>query len=143
MSDTTSRIVPMLAYEDGVAAIQWLCRVFGFTEKEKWLDDKGTLSHGEISLGSEIIILASPSPAYQSPKHHRQVCKPAEEWYKVPYIINGVLVYVDDVRSHYENAKNNGATILSDLEEGGPGLRYRVEDLEGQRWMFIQYKRDS
>ena len=30
--------------------------------------------------------------------------------------------------------------LFSDLEEGGPGLRYRAEDLEGQRWMFIQKK---
>jgi hypothetical protein len=31
-----------------------------------------------------------------------------------------------------------GAVILSGLEAGGPGLRYRVEDFEGQRWMFMQ-----
>ena len=24
------------------------------------------------------------------------------------------------------------------LETGGPGLRYRAEDLEGHRWMFLQ-----
>ena len=128
----------MLSYEDGVAAIEWLCKVFGFTEKEKWLDDSGRLTHGEIAMGDSIIMLASPTPDYQSPKHHRQVCKEAAKWYTVPYVINGVLVYVDDVRLHFENAKNNGAVILSELEEGGPGLRYRAEDFEGQRWMFMQ-----
>ena len=138
MSNTASRIIPMLAYEDGVTAIEWLCRVFGFTEKTKWLDDKGKLSHGEIALGDDIIMLASPTPDYQSPKHHRLVCMEAAKWYRVPYVINGVLVYVDDVRSHFETAKGNGAVILADLEDGGPGLRYRAEDLEGQRWMFIQ-----
>ena len=30
-------IIPMLTYENGVAAIEWLCRVFGFEEKMKWL----------------------------------------------------------------------------------------------------------
>jgi PhnB protein len=138
MPDITQQIIPMLAYEDGVAAIEWLCNAFGFIEKERWLDDSGRLTHGEIAMGDNIIMLAAPTPDYQSPKHHRQICKEAAQWYLVPYIINGVLVYVDDVRQHFENAKNNGAIILSELEEGGPGLRYRAEDIEGQRWMFMQ-----
>jgi uncharacterized glyoxalase superfamily protein PhnB len=25
-------IIPMIAYEDGVKAIEWLCMAFGFTE---------------------------------------------------------------------------------------------------------------
>lgn len=48
------------------------------------------------------------------------------------------MVYTDDVKKHFQKAKENGAIILSELEEGGPGLRYRAEDLEGHRWMFIQ-----
>jgi hypothetical protein len=32
-----SDIVPMLTYENELAAMDWLCRVFGFTEKTKWL----------------------------------------------------------------------------------------------------------
>ena len=28
--------------------------------------------------------------------------------------------------------------ILSDIEDGPPGRRYRAEDPEGQRWFFIQ-----
>ena len=131
-------IIPMLAYEDGVAAIDWLCKTFGFTQNACWLDDAGKLSHGEIALGESIIMLASPSPDYQSPKHHREQCDAAAKWYCVPYIINGVLVYVPDVTAHFHHAKENGAVILTPLEAGGPGLRYRAEDLEGQRWMFMQ-----
>jgi len=138
MSDSSTQIIPMLAYEDGVAAMDWLCKVFGFSEKNKMLDDKGRLAHGELTLGNGIIMLASPTVDYQSPKHHRQVCEAAAKWYQIPYIINGILVYVDDVEKHYQKAKEYGATILSDIETGGPGSRYRVEDLEGQRWMFMQ-----
>jgi len=47
-------------------------------------------------------------------------------------------VYVEDVAEHFERAQNAGATILSPLEEGGEGKRYRAEDLEGHRWMFMQ-----
>jgi uncharacterized glyoxalase superfamily protein PhnB len=83
-------------------------------------------------------MLAEPTPNYQSPKHHRQICKAAAKWSEVPYIINGVLVYVEDIESHFKTARSAGATILSQIETGGPGTRYRAEALEGQRWMFMQ-----
>ena len=52
-------------------------------------------------------------------------------------MIDGVLVYVADIEAHFERATREGATILSGLEDGFPGRRYRAEDLEGHRWMFI------
>src|SRR5882672_7855661 len=109
-------IIPMLAYEDGVTAIEWLCKAFGFVEKLRWLDDAGKLSHGEIALDGQVIMLASPTPDYQSPKRHRQECAAAARWYQVPYIINGVLVYVKDVEQHFKLAMDSGATILTGLE---------------------------
>jgi uncharacterized glyoxalase superfamily protein PhnB len=138
MKNTYPAIIPMLSYEDGVAAIEWLCKAFGFSERTRLIGDDGKLSHGEIFLGEGVIFLACPTPDYQSPKHHRTICEEARKWYQVPYIINGVLVYVDDVEAHYIHAKQSGATILTDLEGDFPGLRYRAEDLEGQRWMFMQ-----
>ena len=137
MSQSPQIIIPMLSYEDGVAAIEWLCRVFQFTERTRWLDDAGRLSHGEIAMGESLIMLASPTPDYQSPRHHREVCQQAAKWNEVPYVIDGVLVMVDDVAAHFQHAKANGATLLSPLETGGPGTRYRAEDLEGHRWMFM------
>jgi len=138
MKPTTPDIIPMLSYEDGIAAIEWLCRVFGFTERIRMLDDEGRLSHAEICLGNGTVMLASPSPDYQSPKHHRQVCAATAKFYSVPFIIDGILAQVEDVQLHFQHAKDHGATILSPLESGGPGLRYRAEDLEGHRWMFLQ-----
>ena len=58
-------------------------------------------------------------------------------------MIDGVHVYVDDVDAHFERAKGSGATILSEPEDTPYGDRnYRVEDLEGHRWMFAQHVRD-
>jgi len=102
------------------------------------LDAKGVLVHGQITMGHGVIMLASPSPDYQSPKHHREVCEISAKWYQSQFIINSILVYVEDATKHFENAKNLGANILTPLESGSPGLRYRAEDLEGQRWMFMQ-----
>ena len=41
-------------------------------------------------------------------------------------------------RKNFARAKAAGATILSDIEQGPPGQRYRAEDIEGNRWFFFQ-----
>ena len=133
--------VPMIAYEDGPAAVDWLAKAFGFIEIVRMVEPDGRLSHAEMGTSEEhggLIMLATPTPDYQSPRHHRGACEPAAEWSKVPYIIDGVLVYVEDVDAHFQRARAAGATILSEVESGGPGKRYRAEDLEGHRWMFMQ-----
>jgi uncharacterized glyoxalase superfamily protein PhnB len=128
----------MIAYADGVAALDWLAKAFGFHERARMLGKDGRLSHGEMETGAGVIMLATPTPDYQGPKKHREECEAARRWSSVPYIIDGVLVYVDDVRAHFERAHAAGATILSPLEETEDGVRYRAEDIEGHRWMFLQ-----
>jgi uncharacterized glyoxalase superfamily protein PhnB len=134
-------VAPMLAYEDGVAALEWLARAFGFRERARMLDDEGRLTHGELEAGSGVIMLATPTPDYECPKRHRETCERARRWHAAPWVIDGVLVYVEDVDAHYERARREGAVILSEPEDGFPGRRYRAEDLEGHRWMFLQYNR--
>lgn len=138
MNTNLQRVVPMLSYEEGHAAMDWLARVFGFVELERWLDDGGRLSHGEMLAGGGLVMLATPTPDYVCPRRHRETCAAASAWMAVPWIIDGVLVHVDDVRAHFERARREGAVILSELEEGPPGLRYRAEDIEGHRWMFLE-----
>ena len=52
-------VVPMLSYADGPAAMDWLANAFGFEERERWLDEDGVLSHGEMSTGHGLIMLAT------------------------------------------------------------------------------------
>jgi uncharacterized glyoxalase superfamily protein PhnB len=138
MEPTYPDVIPMIAYEDGPRAMDWLARVFGFRERMRMTAPDGRLSHGEMEAGTGVIMLATPTPDYESPKHHRESSEQARRWSSVPYIIDGVLVYVDDVAAHYARALDGGANILSELEEGENGKRYRAEDLEGHRWMFLQ-----
>src|ERR1700693_353478 len=67
-------VVPMIAYEDGSAAMDWLARAFGFHERTRMLDATGRLTHGEMDTGGGLIMLATPSQHYESPRHHREVC---------------------------------------------------------------------
>ena len=131
-------VIPMIAYEDGPRAMDWLSSAFGFKERARMLDKDGRLSHGEMEAGDGVIMLATPTPDYQGPRHHRESCEPAQKWSTVPYIVDGVLVYVDDIDAHYAKARQGGATILTGVEADQYGKRYRAEDLEGHRWMFMQ-----
>jgi uncharacterized glyoxalase superfamily protein PhnB len=116
-------VVPMIAYEDGNAAMDWLIEAFGFVEADRRISPEGRLSHGELEAGGGLIMLATPTPDYQGPKHHRETCDAARKWSRVPYIIDGVLVQVDDVEAHCERARAAGA--------------------EGHRWMFEEKAGDQ
>jgi len=132
-------VVPMLSYADGPAAMDWLAAAFGFEERERWVDRHGVLSHGEMHTGHGIVLLATPTPDYESQLRHRAHCDAAAAWAAAPWVIDGVLVYVDDVAAHHAHARDAGATMLSEVEAGpGGSLLYRTEDLEGHRWMFMQ-----
>ncbi len=131
-------VIPMIAYEDGPGAMAWLATAFGFKERMRMVTKEGRLSHGEMEAGEGLIMLATPSPDYEGPKKHREGCEQARKWSTVPYIVDGVLVYVLDVKAHYEQARRAGARILSDIDSDENARRYRVEDLEGHRWMFME-----
>lgn len=134
----TQGVIPMIAYENGPAAMDWLARAFGFREVARMVVENDRLSHGEMETGSGVIMMATPSPFYHGPAHHREECEQAARWSEVPYIVDGVLVYVDDIASHFSRASAAGARILSPVEESREGKRYRAEDVEGHRWMFIE-----
>jgi len=137
-------VIPMISYEDGVAALDWLHRAFGFQERARLTTEDGRLSHGEMTTGAGgLIMLASPTPDYRGPKRHRESCEQARTWSTVPWIIDGVLVLVTDLDRHFARAKAAGATILSGIEEDPPGRRYRAEDLEGHRWFFMETERGA
>jgi PhnB protein len=139
MDSYSQGVVPMISYADGPAAMDWLSRAFGFEERERWLDDSGALSHGEMSTGRGLIMLATPTADYEGPLLHRSHCSAAAAWAAAPWVVDGALVYVDDVAAHFARAEEAGASLLSAVESGpGGSLLYRAEDLEGHRWMFMQ-----
>jgi uncharacterized glyoxalase superfamily protein PhnB len=131
-------VIPMIAYEHGPQAMEWLANAFGFRERARATTSEGRLSHGEMQAGEGVIMLATPTADYRGPRSHRDSCEQARKWSSVPYIIDGVLVYVKDVAAHFDQARAAGATMLSELEDDSTGKRYRAEDLEGHRWMFME-----
>jgi uncharacterized glyoxalase superfamily protein PhnB len=141
----TQRIYPMIAYQDTATALSWLTAAFGFTEHgERFVMDDGTIGHAELDVGGgQIIMVATPNRDYQSPKSHRETCEAAGRWQDNPWVIDGLLVVVDDLDAHHARAIAAGAQVIRPLEEGPDGRLYTAEDLEGHRWMFQQARSDQ
>jgi uncharacterized glyoxalase superfamily protein PhnB len=135
---TIPTVAPMLSYEDAAAALVWLAKAFGFRERTRVTMPDGSIGHAEMEISDGIVMLAEPDPHYEGPKRHAETCEAARRWLAVPYVIDGVHVHVDDVDAHFGQARQAGATILSEPEDTGYGRSYRTADLEGHRWMFTQ-----
>jgi uncharacterized glyoxalase superfamily protein PhnB len=132
-------VVPMIAYSDAGAALDWLAKAFGFREHNRIVMPDGSIGHAEMKIGDTgLIMLAEPTTSYQGPARHAETCEAARRWLSVPYIIDGVHVTVPDLDAHFERARDAGATILSEPVDSDYGRSYRAADPEGHRWMFQQ-----
>ena len=131
--------IPMLTYEDVGAAADWLCSAFGFRESgERFSDDEGRVTHAELAYGDGVVMLGFASPHYRSPRRHAAECEQAARWLDNPYVVDGVLVLVDDLDEHLARAREAGAEILRGPDDQAFGRLYSAADVEGHRWMFEQ-----
>ncbi len=122
-------VVPQLSYDDAPAAIEFLCRAFGFEEDYRLEMPGGSIGHAELHCNGARIALAShwPEGGLGSPR-------------SLPHLHACYMLYVDDVDAHYERAKAEGAEIIQEPEDQFFGDRtYRAHDLEGHRWWFHQH----
>lgn len=120
------RIFPMLAYQDAPAAIDFLCRAFGFRERWRMDGEDGTIGHAEVELDGQVIMLASVW---------------RDGGLGTPHELGGVhcqlRCVVDDVDGHWRQAREAGAVVLDGPADQGYGERtYRALDPEGHRWIF-------
>ena len=132
------RVFPMLAYEDVGAAAGWLCEAFGFEETGERFDDGTRVTHAEVSFAGGTVLLGFPSPDYRGPGRHAEECDQARKWLDNPYVVDGVLVEVDDLDAHLERARRAGAAILRGPDDEPFGRLFTAADPEGHRWMFVQ-----
>jgi uncharacterized glyoxalase superfamily protein PhnB len=131
------RVIPMLAYADAAAAADWICRAFGFRETERFADRSGTVTDVVLERpDGATVLVGHPNDAYEGPRKHADHCAVAARWLDRPVIVDGLVVYVDDLEAHHAAAAAAGARIISGLETNPLQRQYRVEDLEGHRWMF-------
>ena len=59
MADSHSSVIPAFRYRDAPAAIEWLCKVLGFTRHAVYEGAGGVINHAELALGGGMIMLGS------------------------------------------------------------------------------------
>ena len=131
MSKNNVSIIPCFSYQDAPAAIEWLCKAFGFEKHLVVPGANGTVVHAELVFGNGMLMLGSAD-------------KGGVEWQKTPRQVGGntasICVVVPDADAHHRRALAAGAEViraLQDQEYGGRG--YGCRDLEGHVWYFSTY----
>ena len=137
MSENTTPIRTSITaaalYRDAPAAIEWLCRVFGFAKHAVYPGPDNTIAHAELTLGGGMFMLGS------------LVDGPYRRLMKHPDEIGGaetrsLSLIVSDADAIYARAKDAGSEIVFDIEDkhyGGRGFTCR--DLEGYIWNVGTY----
>jgi uncharacterized glyoxalase superfamily protein PhnB len=121
---------PILGYQDLGAAIDWLCRVFGFAPLEVMRNEDGSYAHVELRLGAGVIM----------PTTTRDQTNPENPW-EGPIGTQGLYVALDGIEAHYERAAAEGAEIVRPLATTDWGSQeYTARDLEGNLWAFGTYR---
>ena len=130
---TTATMISAMRYDDPAAAVDWLCRVFGFKPHAVYKDDAGNVVHAELSFGNGMIMLG---PNIDSP-FGRYMTMPKDAGGRCTQT---VYVIVDDVDAHHAHASAAGADVVMPLrDESYGGREYSCRDPEGHVWTFGNY----
>ncbi len=135
------RISSSLFYDDAAAAIDWLCKAFGFEIRIKVEGEGGRVEHSELTFGDDGLIMVGQAGGKSS--------RPNPLPSKSPRSLGGtntqvLCVFVDDVDAHCAHARASGAKIIDEPVNNDYGedywedRSYRVEDIEGHQWWFMQ-----
>jgi uncharacterized glyoxalase superfamily protein PhnB len=133
--NTRATVIPCLRYRDAPAAIDWLCRAFGFEKQAVYANPDGTIAHAQLTFGNGMIMLGSA--ADDGSEWGRLIRQPRD--FGGAETQSAYLV-VSDPDAVYAQAQAAGAEIvlaIKDEDYGGRGFTCR--DLEGHLWNFGSY----
>lgn len=120
------QVVPYLLYEDAGAAMDWLIRVFGFTERVRDRQSDGTVRHGELLLDNGgVIMLGSPGAGFLGPA-------------KLGQVTQMQCITITDLLAHRERTRAAGIEVSEVSLRAGRARNYTVDDPEGHRWYFSE-----
>lgn len=132
--DTGAKLIPCLRYRDAPAAIDWLCKTFGFERHLVVPDEGGGIAHAQLLFGKgkNMLMLGS---AVES-EFGRLMRQPDQ----AGGCTQSLYVLVDDADALYARAKAGGAWIVIDIKDEDYGGRgFSCHDPEGHLWSFGSY----
>jgi len=92
-----------MRYHDAPAAVEWLCKAFGFSPHLVVPDDGGGIAHAQLTLGNGMIMLGSVRP----PEENDGLVKTpgeADTNTQAPYIV------IEQIDDHYRQAVASGSS---------------------------------
>jgi len=132
-ANSPSTIMPAMRYRDAHAAIEWLCKVFGFERHTVYPGPNNTVGHAELTLSGGMIMLGSG----KDDEYGRGFKSPSELGNlesRSAYII------VSDTDAVYDRAKAAGGKIVREIQNTDYGSReFTVKDPEGHSWSVGTY----
>jgi len=129
-----SRLIPGLRYRDAPAAIEFLCKAFGFERHLVVPGENNTVAHAQLVLGSDMIMLGSHP---HEGEYGKWVVPPQSP---EAVTTSGIYVVVDDCDAHCARARAAGARIVMEPRDQDYGGRdYTCRDPEGYVWTFGTY----
>lgn len=132
MTPKTINVIPAIRYRDAPAAIEWLCRAFGFAEHLIVPGGAGTIAHAQLTYQNGMLMLGSIRE-----DEFGGLIAPIEKGRPATV---GIHVVVADVDAHHAQAAAAGAQIITPPENQEYGGRlYACRDLEGNVWTFGSY----
>jgi uncharacterized glyoxalase superfamily protein PhnB len=117
----TGRLGVAVYYDRPVSAARWLASAFGLGSPDDFAGDDDKRQWIEFTVGNCSLMLF----------RREADSEPGTAVTHVPW------VYVDDLDAHLANARQHGATIVSDIHQYGY-RSYEAADLAGYRWTFVQ-----
>ena len=129
-----STVIPSLRYRNAPAAIDWLCRAFGFSRHLVIENPDGTIAHAELSLGRSMVMLGST-----------KTDGPLAEYMAQPDEIGGrqtgvIYLVVEDCDPVYAAVQAAGAELVLPLHEPDYGGKaFLCRDPEGFLWSVGSY----
>ena len=134
LPDGWSRISSSLYYDDARAAIDWLCKAFGFEVRLLVEGGDGAVVHSELVYDDGVLMVSGCA---------------ARPFYKSPRGAGGntqsLMIYVlDDIEQHRARAVAHGAQIFHELavsdygDEYWSDRSYGAVDPEGHHFWFTE-----
>ena len=115
------QVVPYLLYEVAGAAMNWLIRVFGFTERACDRQDDGTVRHGELLTGNGGGHHAGlPGASFRGPA-------------KLGEVTQLQCITITGLVAHRKRAQAAGASVSEISIRAGRAHSHTVDDPEGHR----------
>lgn len=127
-------VTPYLVVNDAAGAIDFYKRAFGAQEIMRMAGPQGKIGHAEIKIGDSVIMLGDEMPAANMSTRSPQ---------SVGGTTAGLMLYVENVDSAFQQAVNAGAKVEMPLGDMFWGDRYgRLVDPFGHSWSLATHKED-